>query len=137
MIRRKSKYDPNKQYLWDEYIFLVVEDEMINYKFIEFTLKKTRAEVIWAKNGQEAIDICNSSKKIDIILMDIELPLVDGYTATIEIRKLRPDIIIIAQTAYAMSSQKQKCFDVGCNDYIAKPYSSFDLMEVLCKFTDI
>ncbi|PLX14434.1 MAG: response regulator [Marinilabiliales bacterium] len=131
-----TNYNPAKRYFWDDYIFLVVEDEIVNYKFIELTLKKSGSKVLHAKTGREAIDICNSERKIDIILMDIELPEINGYDAVIEIRKSRPDILIIAQTAYAMKSQKDKCFEVGCNDYIAKPYSSGDLMEIICKYIE-
>ncbi|MBU0764775.1 MAG: response regulator [Bacteroidetes bacterium] len=126
------KFNPKKQYFWENYVFLVVEDEIINLKFIELTLKKTGAAVILAKSGREAVDISNSGVKIDVILMDIELPEVNGYDAVLEIRKTRKDVIIIAQTAYAMKAQRDLCFEVGCTDYLAKPYSSYDLMDIIC-----
>lgn len=131
---RKKTYNPDKNYYWEDYTFLVVEDEIVNYKFIELTLKRTNAKVLHAKNGLEAIDFIKSNPSIDIILMDIELPLLNGYDATQQIRELNEQILIIAQTAYAMKVQRDKCFEVGCNDYIAKPYSSRDLLDVICKY---
>ncbi|MBI4649116.1 MAG: response regulator [Bacteroidia bacterium] len=135
-IQKYKYFNPKKQYYWEDYVFLIVDDEIINAKFIELTLKKTGASVIIAYNGREAIEIASSDRKIDVILMDIELPEINGYDTTLEIRKTRRDIIIIAQTAYAMVSQRKKCFEVGCNGYLAKPFSSWDLMEVICQFIE-
>ncbi len=118
-------------YNWDSKIILIAEDEEINYLFLAEALHKTNATVLWAKNGQEAIDICNN-KKIDIILMDMKMPIKSGYEATSEIKQ-KYKIPIIAQTAYATGSHKQQLIDVGCDDLIAKPIRFKNLLAILSK----
>lgn len=126
-----NNFEYARKYYWDRYTFLVVEDEIINAKFLDIILKRTGAKVIHAKDGREAIDKALNIQNIDFILMDIELPEINGYDAVLEIRKTKPKVKIIAQTAYAMQAQKAKCFEVGCDDYLAKPYSSDDLLELI------
>lgn len=72
--------------------------------------------------------------KIDLVLMDLQLPVMDGYTATREIKKINPDIPVIAQTAHVMSGEREKCMEVGCNDYLAKPIRLQILIETLSKY---
>jgi CheY-like chemotaxis protein len=91
-------------------------------------------ELIRAKNGKEAVEIAKSNKDIDIILMDIKMPEKDGYTATSEIKKFRPNLPIIAQTAYAMEGDEEKAFQAGCDDYIAKPISPDKLILVINQY---
>lgn len=100
---------------------LIAEDEDINYLYMEQTLKNEGVRVIHAKNGSEAIKICESDKTICLVLMDIKMPEKDGYEALKEIRKIRPNLKVIAQTAYVYFSDKQKAFDAGFDSYISKP----------------
>lgn len=113
-------FDINK-YNWKNRVILVAEDDDINYKFIETVLQETQAKVLRAENGKQVIDLCKSINKIDLILMDIKMPDVNGYEATLEVKELFSDIPIIAQTAFSMHDDKEKCLEVGCDDYIAKP----------------
>ena len=113
---------------------LVAEDVESNYLLISEMLKKTKAKVLWAKDGQEAINIVKEEPNIDIILMDIRMPNINGYIATTEIKKLKPEIYIIVQTAYDLESEMQKAFQSGCNDYISKPIRQEVLYEALKKY---
>lgn len=96
-----NKYD------WSNKVILVVEDEHINFRYIQEILKRTSAEVVRAENGQEAIDIAQKMR-VDLILMDIKLPIMDGYEATRKIREFNQNVPIIAQTAYVMSGEEEK-----------------------------
>jgi len=113
---------------------LIAEDDENNYLFIEEVLRKTKMKTIWALNGKEALEHISTNKDIDIILMDIRMPVMDGYTATREIRKILPNIPIIAQTAYAAVEEKSKSFEAGCNAYLTKPISSTALLKTISEF---
>jgi PAS domain S-box-containing protein len=112
---------------------LVVEDDYAGYQFLKQLLMDKGANVIWASNGYKALDLCRDTLKIDLILMDIKLPGIDGLTTTREIRTFLPDVPIIAQTAFAFASDKEKALASGCNDYISKPVDIDLLLEVLTK----
>ncbi len=111
---------------------LVVEDEDFSFMFINEILIQEKAKVLRAKTGKEAVEICKeNSETINLVLMDIQLPVMDGWQATKEILKYHSNLPIIAQTAYAMKKQKDKCFESGCIDYIAKPYDNQQLLELI------
>ena len=112
---------------------LVAEDEQSNYIYIHDLLKKYHYNVIRAKNGKEALKQISANKHIDLILMDIKMPLMNGIDATKEIRKINKNIPVIAQTAYAMADDKKKALEAGCNDYLAKPISVRILTNILHK----
>ncbi|MFP4025998.1 MAG: ATP-binding protein, partial [Thiohalospira sp.] len=108
---------------WKDKKILVAEDKKINFDIISETLSITNVNLIWAKNGKEAIEKVKTEKNIDLILMDIQMPVMDGYETTRQIKKIKSEIPIIAQTAYALPQDSYKCIDAGCDDYIAKPIS--------------
>lgn len=112
---------------------LIVEDVMSNFVFLKTALRKNKVEVQHAVSGIEAVEAVRK-EHFDLILMDIQLPEMDGYTATREILKIKPEIPVVAQTAYAMSGQAQKCKDAGCVDYLAKPIRTEQLVKVLQKY---
>ena len=111
-------------------IILVVEDDDQSYLFIESILKKTKSNIIRAIDGQEAVNLCKN-QKFDLILMDLRLPKMDGYMATKKIKELHPDARIVAQSAYAMVGEKERCLEIGCDDYISKPISISVLFETI------
>lgn len=121
-------------YAWNFKKILVAEDEETNYLFIEAILEDTNAILIWARNGLEAVDKFNQYQDIDLILMDIKMPEMDGLTATKTIRKINHEVPIIAQTAYAMSEDKSKCINAGCNDYLTKPINHKLLLATIGKY---
>ncbi len=121
-------------YAWNFKKILIAEDEETNYLFIEAILEDTNAILIWARNGLEAVDKFNQYDDIDLILMDIKMPEMDGLTATQTIRKTNLTVPIIAQTAYAMSEDKSKCLNAGCNDYLTKPINHKLLLATIGKY---
>jgi len=116
-------------YIWPNKSILVAEDEDLNFKVIEIALRNTQAEIIRAKNGIEAIEAINSNSHIDLILMDIQMPEMNGYEALSIIKQQNPGIVIIAQTAFALVEEKEHCISLGFNDYISKPLNIKELIS--------
>ena len=116
---------------WKNKVLLIAEDEDINYHFLIELLEPTGVNMLWAKDGAQAVDLVDSIKNIDAILMDIRMPNKDGYAATLEIRQIKPDIPIVALTAYAFANDKAKALAAGCDEFITKPINSKELMNVL------
>ncbi len=113
---------------------LVVEDVDTNFFYMSSLLQKLNCKIVRANNGQKAIDMCKNDPSIDLVLMDIELPVLDGYKATAEIKKFRPELPIIAQTAFAMMGERERSREAGCNDYLAKPIRKEELIKTLKKY---
>lgn len=118
-----------KNYIWKNKVVLIVEDELHNYSLLENIIYPTKAKIIWVKNGNDAIQICKKRDDIDLVLMDVKLPDINGLEATKQIKKLRKDLPIIAQTAFAMPNDSEKCFNAGCDDYLAKPLAIDDILK--------
>lgn len=115
---------------------LIAEDVESNFLYLKAVLSKLNATVFWAKNGIEAIEICENNP-IDLVLMDLQMPDMNGYEATEILKKKLPHIPIVAQTAFAMSDDREKALEAGCDDYLAKPIKSKDLLSVVEKFIKI
>jgi len=113
---------------------LVVEDDEGSARLLAVTIKSISKEILIVKNGLEAVEACRNNRDIDLILMDIQMPGIDGYEATRQIRKFIDTVIIIAQTAFALSGDQEKSTEAGCNDYIAKPIIKKELLELLLKY---
>ena len=121
-----------KSYDWTGKTILVVEDNEPNFILIKEILKRTGVEIIHAITGIEAIE--QSKNNIDLVLMDIRLPEMDGYETTRKIKSLKPDLPVIAQTAYAMADDINKCYEAGCSDYFAKPINRKELLAMINNF---
>lgn len=121
----KSKYD------WDGKRVMIVEDDEMSYIYLKEVLKSTNIDIIHAWNGVEAVEMATADKDIDLILMDIKLPEMDGYEATKLIKEINSAVPVIAQTAYAMADDKQKSIQVGCDDYITKPINRRKLLQTM------
>jgi CheY-like chemotaxis protein len=119
---------------WKNKVLLVAEDEESNYLYISELLEPTGVKILWAKDGAQAVELVNSIKKFDAVLMDIKMPVKDGYAATLEIRHINPNIPIIAQTAYAFTEDREKAEAAGCDEYIVKPINSEELLDTLGKY---
>nr|NQU89222.1 PAS domain S-box protein [Bacteroidota bacterium] len=110
---------------------LVVEDDADSREFLSEILARISADVIFVSNGLDAIDQCKSNPNLDIILMDIKMPGMDGYEATQRIRKFNKEVVIIAQTAFAFAGDRVKALHAGCNDYISKPIGKEKLLKLI------
>ena len=111
---------------------LVVEDVDSNFKLIQYLFQGTNIECIRSHNGKDAVEKCLSDKNIDLVLMDIKMPVMDGYTAARLIREANISIPIIAQTAYA--DDKNKAIESGCSGFISKPFNKKGLLNKISEY---
>jgi len=119
-------------YNWQGKVILVAEDEEINYLFLEEVLSRTGAKVIWAKNGFEAIQMYQQNE-VDLILMDLKMPEMNGYESMQQIKDKKGKTKIIAQTAFAMSGEREEILEAGFDGYISKPIKISELLKLLEK----
>ncbi len=113
---------------------LIAEDDEISGRLIEAMIKRISKQVLIAKEGNEVIEICRNNPDIDLVLMDISMPRIDGYEATRQIRLFNKEVIIIAQTALAHTRDIENAISAGCNDHISKPIKKIELMKVIQKY---
>jgi CheY-like chemotaxis protein len=112
---------------------LIAEDDQTSEMLISTTMKVYDANVLKVRTGIEAVETCQKNPDIDLILMDIKMPEMDGYTATRHIRQFNKNVIIIAQTAYGLSGDREKAIAAGCDDYISKPMDVNKLIALIEK----
>ncbi len=124
-----SSYDPDLS----GKTILVVEDNYSNYYLLKVHLNHLNAEVIPSRNGREAVDIFHNNI-IDLVLMDLKMPKMDGFDAMKAIKAINPDIIIVAQTAYAMSGDQERALSMGFDDYLIKPIRRSELVRCMQKY---
>ena len=119
---------------WKTKTILVAEDEPANYLFIEKILSATNATIVRAVNGSEAVDIAKENSDIDVILMDIYMPEIDGFEAAKLINEIRPNLPIIAQTFYESQLDKERVQNASFDSFISKPININKLLVVLDKY---
>jgi PAS domain S-box-containing protein len=110
---------------------LVAEDDDTSEQLISINIRAFSNEVMKARTGIEAVEICRNRPDIDLILMDIQMPGLNGYDATRQIREFNKDVVIIAQTAFGLSGDREKALKAGCNNYIAKPIGKNELLQLI------
>lgn len=125
---------PSEEILLNKLKILIVEDDETSEALISIIVQKFGKEMINVRTGKEAVAACKSNPDIDLVLMDIQLPEMDGYEVTRQIRKFNKDIIIIAQTAYAIEGDRQKAIAAGCHDYLSKPIIADKLKLMINKY---
>jgi len=112
---------------------LITEDVDFSFIYMEAVLRRTGIKVIWAKNGKDAVEVVKTNFEIDLVLMDMYMPVMDGYEATEIISKLRPSLPVIAQTAFCLPEDVKKCYAAGCVGYLAKPVRKEQLINILAE----
>ncbi|MGZ2369804.1 response regulator [Ancylomarina sp. YFZ004] len=113
---------------------LIVEDDETSNLLISLMLTKMSREILNAGNGIEAIELCKNNPDIDLILMDIKLPVMDGYKTVKQIRQFNKDVIIIAQTAFGLTVDRESAIVAGCNAYISKPIIKDELVSLIQQY---
>ena len=113
---------------------LVAEDDSVSQMHLSIVLKDLAEEILFVVTGTEAVETLKNHPEINIVFMDIKMPEMNGYEATRKIRSFNKDVIIIAQTAFALEGDKQKVLDAGCNDYISKPIFKKSLISLIEKY---
>ncbi len=132
-----DKYDLISAKSTDKTNILVVEDEEYNYLLVEELINDGSIRLIHAKDGREAVKMCQLNKDIDLVLMDIKMPIMDGHTAAKLIKEFRPALPIIAQTAYALDHEIKQYSGGGFDDYITKPINEKELKQKVMKYIKI
>ncbi|OQX96487.1 MAG: hypothetical protein B6I20_14360, partial [Bacteroidetes bacterium 4572_117] len=119
-----------------KYTILIVEDEEINYLYINTLLEdiELNFKTLHAKHGKEAIEMCKENPKIDFVFMDLKIPIINGFEATKQIKEFRPNLPIVAQTAYSTKEEKAQAILAGCDDFISKPIDEKTLNGVIIKY---
>lgn len=112
---------------------LIADDDEASNQLMEISVKDFANEIVTVITGKEAIEACKNNPDFDLVLMDIQMPVINGYEATKKIREFNKKVIIIAQTAFALSGDREKSISAGCNDYISKPVKKEDLALILLK----
>ncbi len=112
---------------------IIAEDDETSYMLITSMLKKNDHKVLHTKTGIETIEVCRNNPDIDLILMDIRMPNINGHEATRQIRQFNKEVIIIAQTAYGLSGDRPTAIDAGCNEYLSKPIDKDELLQLMQK----
>jgi PAS domain S-box-containing protein len=126
---RKDIERSSEKFDWKDKTILVAEDEESNFELVKAILQKTGAKVIRVFNGLEAVQKCRTISDIDLVLMDIRMPVMNGYEATRLIKENRRELPVISLTAYAMSDDRAKSMQAGCDDYISKPVKPMELLR--------
>ncbi|NTW23863.1 MAG: response regulator, partial [Lentimicrobium sp.] len=118
----------------DNKTILIVEDELNNYKLLVKMLQQFNFNILWAENGGDAVKTCAEKAEIDLVLMDLKMPGMDGFEASIQIKKIRPALPIIAQSALALAGDRINALKAGCDDYISKPIRKDLLISKVNKY---
>ncbi len=123
-------------YNWTGKTILIAEDENSNFEVLKAALNRTNIKILRAFNGEEAVAIVNKDKTINLVLMDIRMPKLNGYDATKQIKSFKPDLPVVSITAYAMSEDESKSLNAGCDLYISKPIRPTKLLSLLNDFLE-
>ena len=136
VFNNKTTIDHNRSKI-NHLNLLIVEDDVVSSYYLETILKDDFRRITIVENGMEAVDYCKKNPEVDLVLMDIKMPVMNGYDATKEIRKFNKDVLIIAQTAYAMHGDKEKSIEAGCNEYIVKPINKVMLVKTINRLIEV
>jgi PAS domain S-box-containing protein len=131
---REENYQYETSYNWFGKTILIAEDDLNSYKFLRELLGKTRVEILHAPNGRKAVEAVGSNIHVDLVIMDVQMPVMDGLEATRLIKEMNFRIPVIAQTAFAMAGDKEKMQQAGFDEYIPKPVNSNQLLAIINHF---
>ncbi len=129
-----DKKSSKKKYKWDDKLILVVEEDETNFRCIEAALKPTKIKILRTISGNKAIELSLRNPTINLVLMDLRLPDINGIEATQTIKKMRDNLPIIAQTDNAFREDRNRSIEAGCDDFIAKPFDESKLLNTINKY---
>ena len=124
----------DENHIPEKFKILVVDDDETSLMLLKIMVKPLASNLFQAITGIEAVEICRINPDIDLVLMDIDMPGMDGHEATRQIREFNKEVVIIAQTAIALTGEREKAMEAGCNDYILKPINKEKLLGLIQKY---
>ena len=124
----------NRLYHWQDKTILIVEDDLSSSFHLKEVLEDTGVYLLFATDGHQAVEMVRDHPEINLVLMDIQMPIMNGYEATKKIKHFRPELTVIAQTAYAFTKDRDLCFEAGCDAYLAKPIQPKELLDRVAEF---
>ena len=132
----KTKLKSEKRQSNKTHTVLVVDDDEVNYFYLEMLLNKYKGSLITlqATNGKEAVEMCKENTEISIVLMDLKMPIMDGFEATKLIKESNPNLPVIAQTSYITDDKRELAIAAGCDNFISKPISASTIYGVMDEF---
>ena len=131
----QSSVSSTEKYNWAKKLkILIAEDDQTSEMLISIMVNTFGREILRVVTGTDAVESCRNNPDIDLILMDIQMPVMGGYEATRQIRGFNKNVVIIAQTAYGLSGDREKAIEAGCNDYVSKPINKIDLLALIQKY---
>jgi len=133
---KEIKSSHEREIDWNDKTILITEDNPSSFLLLKTILGKTKAHILHSGNGKDAVEICKTNPEINAVLMDIQLPEMNGYDATRKIKQNRKDLPVIVQTAHALAEYKEKSKSAGCDDFLVKPIQRDKLIAVLSKYLD-
>ncbi|MDD3320404.1 MAG: response regulator [Paludibacter sp.] len=119
---------------WSKYTILIAEDDECNFVLLKFMFLATKVNILRAENGVDAVTLCRSNQQIDLVLMDVKMPIMDGIEATRTIKSFRSNLPIIMQTAHILEEVKLNCYDAGCDEFFTKPFDEEKFYSVIETF---
>lgn len=119
------------QFNWEDKTILVVDDKNLNYFLLKTQLRKTKANVIWIENGFNALEFVKNGNHVDLILMDVRMPVMDGIEASRLIKEIKPTLPVVIQTASVMGGAFEEIATSNCDDTIFKPIDATKLIEII------
>ncbi len=131
--KKRTSKDKSNSYIKGLKV-LIVEDDDVNYIYLSEIMGSIKAKVLHTRNGADTLKLFKRNNQIDIVLMDIKLPDMSGYDVTGELKKIKPSVHVIAQTAYAMTGDREKALESGCDEYLAKPIRQEELLNLIMKY---
>jgi PAS domain S-box-containing protein len=131
--KKKTSEDISNSYVKGLKV-LIVEDDEVNYIYLSEVMSGIKAKVLHTRNGADTLKLFKRNNQIDIVLMDIKLPDMSGYEVTKELKKIKPSVYVVAQTAYAMTGDREKALESGCNEYLAKPIRQEELLDLIMRY---
>jgi signal transduction histidine kinase len=134
--RKKAsvKTEHKRSFDWRKKVILIVEDEQNNFIYLSEIVKRNGANVLEARDGIQAVKLVKENPTISVVLMDLMIPEMNGYETTKKIKELRPNLPVIAQTAYTNAREKERSLEAGCDGYISKPFNPPELFELIDTF---
>ncbi|MCD4774400.1 MAG: response regulator [Bacteroidales bacterium] len=135
-MKKKNIIDAKKhfKFKWDDKVILIADDLKVNFILLQAMLEETQANILWVKNGKQALDECTTNESIDLVLMDYNMPEMNGYEATVKIKSFRNNLPVISHSSCSVGTPEFENISATCDDYIVRPICKDSLLTKIEKY---